>query len=76
MPHAALLDPQGKAILGGLNNMNVSSVSDVRAGKYIELTFHDCTREQAIQFAEKAAGELLANPVMEHFDILTVEELA
>jgi phosphoribosylformylglycinamidine synthase len=32
MPLNNLLDPQGKAVLGGLQNLNIKSVSDVRIG--------------------------------------------
>ena len=30
MPLKDLLDPQGKAVLGGLNNLGIHSVEDVR----------------------------------------------
>jgi phosphoribosylformylglycinamidine synthase subunit PurS len=75
MPHAALLDPQGKAISGGLKNLGINSVNDVRAGKYIELTFENCSREEALELARTAAEKLLANPVMESFEVLSAEEV-
>jgi phosphoribosylformylglycinamidine synthase PurS subunit len=37
MPLKELLDPQGKAVLGGLNNLGLTSVEDVRIGKHITL---------------------------------------
>jgi len=37
MPLRDLLDPQGKAVLGGLQNLGVVAVSDVRIGKHIDL---------------------------------------
>ena len=35
MPLKDLLDPQGKAVLGGLHNLGMSGVQDVRVGKQI-----------------------------------------
>ena len=37
MPLKDLLDPQGKAVMGGLKNLGITSVSDVRVGKHITL---------------------------------------
>src|SRR5271154_784480 len=39
MPLKELLDPQGKAVLGGLQNLGIKAVQDVRIGKsiYLEL---------------------------------------
>jgi phosphoribosylformylglycinamidine synthase subunit PurS len=33
MPLKELLDPQGKAVLGGLSNLGLSAIQDVRVGK-------------------------------------------
>ena len=69
MPLKDLLDPQGKAVLGGLENLGVTSVSDVRIGKNIDLQIEAATKEEAIEIASVAAKKLLANPVMEMFEI-------
>jgi len=37
MPLKELLDPQGKAVMGGLENLGLSGVEDVRVGKNITL---------------------------------------
>ncbi|HNO00307.1 MAG TPA: phosphoribosylformylglycinamidine synthase subunit PurS, partial [Chitinophagaceae bacterium] len=37
MPHKELLDPQGKAVMGGLKNLGLAGVADVRVGKNITL---------------------------------------
>jgi phosphoribosylformylglycinamidine synthase len=37
MPHKELLDPQGKAVLGGLANLGLNGINDVRIGKNITL---------------------------------------
>ena len=35
MPLKELLDPQGKAVLGGFKNLGLSEISDVRIGHVI-----------------------------------------
>ena len=69
MPLKELLDPQGKAVLGGLQNLGLSGVEDVRVGKNITLQLNAASAEQAKQLAEEASKKLLANPVMEYFEV-------
>ena len=69
MPLKDLLDPQGKAVMGGLQNLGLNGVEDVRVGKNIMLQVNATTSEQAKQIAEEASKKLLANPVMEYFEV-------
>ena len=69
MPLKELLDPQGKAVMGGLQNLGLSNVEDVRIGKNITLQIDADSQEKAKQIAEEASKKLLANPVMEYFEI-------
>ena len=69
MPLKELLDPQGKAVMGGLENLGLSGVEDVRVGKNIMLRVNADTAEKAKQIAEEAGKKLLANPVMEYFEV-------
>ena len=69
MPLKDLLDPQGKAVLGGLSNLGLSAVSDVRVGKHITLQIEAATEEEAKKIADDASKKLLANPVMEFYEI-------
>ena len=69
MPHKELLDPQGKAVLGGLSNLGIGDIKDVRIGKNITLQVEAADESAAKQIAEDAAKKLLANPVMEMFEI-------
>jgi phosphoribosylformylglycinamidine synthase subunit PurS len=73
MPLKELLDPQGKAVLGGLANLGIKSITDVRIGKHIQLTLEAASTEEARIIAGEAAKKLLANPVMEEFTILISE---
>jgi phosphoribosylformylglycinamidine synthase subunit PurS len=69
MPLKDLLDPQGKAVLGGLHNLGMKEANDVRIGKFIELQIEADSKEVAEKMANNAAEKLLANPVMEMFEV-------
>lgn len=69
MPLKELLDPQGKAVKGGLENLGLSGVEDVRVGKNITLQVNADSAEKAKQIAEEASKKLLANPVMEYYEV-------
>ena len=69
MPLKDLLDPQGKAVMGGLKNLGLNGVEDVRIGKNIDLQINASSAEEAKQIGEEAAKKLLANPVMEVFEV-------
>lgn len=69
MPLKELLDPQGKAVMSGLGNLGLQSVEDVRIGKNIVLQIEAGSREEAQRIAEDASKKLLANPVMEYFEV-------
>jgi phosphoribosylformylglycinamidine synthase subunit PurS len=69
MPLKDLLDPQGKAVQGGLKNLNIAGVQDVRIGKHITLHIEAASKEAALATAEEATKKLLANPVMEEYSI-------
>ncbi len=69
MPLKELLDPQGKAVMGGLGNLGLSGVEDVRVGKNIALRVNADSVEKAKAIAEEASRKLLSNQVMEYFEI-------
>ncbi len=69
MPLKELLDPQGKAVMSGLQNLGIKNVSDVRVGKNITLQIEATSAEDARQIADDASKKLLANPVMEYFEV-------
>jgi phosphoribosylformylglycinamidine synthase, purS protein len=67
MPKAEILDPQGQAVVRALGRIGVKGVADVRQGKRFEIEVSDeVTREQV----EKMAEVLLANTVIEDFDVI------
>lgn len=69
MPLKELLDPQGKAVMTGLANLGMNSIGDVRIGKNITLQVEAASQEEAQRIAEEASKKLLANPVMEYYEI-------
>ena len=69
MPLKDLLDPQGKAVLAGLHNLGLSNAEDVRIGKRIIMQIDAQTEQEAMNLAKEAAEKLLANQVMEQFEI-------
>lgn len=68
-PREGVLDPQGKAIQAALARLGHGSVRDVRAGKvfFIEVAEGDPKRAEAE--ARRMAEELLANTVIEGYDV-------
>ena len=69
MPLKELLDPQGKAVMGGLSNLGMKNIEDIRIGKHIQLNIEANDAAEAKQIAEEASKKLLANPVMEEYTI-------
>ena len=69
MPLKELLDPQGKAVMGGLQNLGLAGVADVRVGKNITLQVDADSEDKARAIAEEASKKLLSNPLMEYFEI-------
>jgi len=68
-PKPSVLDPQGKAIAGALQRLG-HAVSDVRAGKIFFVAVDSPDRASAESEARKMAEELLANTVIEGYDVI------
>ncbi|MCK1994174.1 phosphoribosylformylglycinamidine synthase subunit PurS [Peribacillus muralis] len=62
----SVLDPQGAAVQQSLHSMTYNEVSDVRVGKYIELTIEDTDRDLD-QLVKEMCEKLLANTVIEAY---------
>ena len=67
MPHKELLDPQGKAVMKGLDNLGIQSIEDVRIGKHVTLRVAANSREEATERVDTACKKLLANLIMESY---------
>lgn len=68
-PREGVLDPQGKAIAAALARLGHRSVKDVRAGKVFFLEVEGSDAKNVEAEARKMAEELLANTVIEGFDV-------
>ena len=55
MPLKELLDPQGKAVLGGLRNLGIEAIEDVRMGKHITLQINADSKDKAKTLPMKPA---------------------
>lgn len=69
MPQKEILDPQGKAVESALSHLGLSAVEEVRIGKNIEFNLQAPDKEKALELVNSAAEKLLANPIMEFFEI-------
>ena len=73
MLKSGVLDPQGKAIAHALATLGFTGVEDVRAGKILEIELAETNPEKARAMAEDMARKLLANTVIESFQV-TISE--
>lgn len=69
MPLAQLLDPQGKATQLALRQIGFEAVEEVRIGKRIKLILKADNIDDAKELAHQASEKLLANMVVEQFEI-------
>ena len=67
MPHAELLDPQGKTVAKNMHNIDVEGVEDVRIGRHIKMTLEADSERAASTKVETACKKLLANLIMENY---------
>ena len=64
-----VLDPQGKTILGSLHQLGYKEVSDVKAGKVLELSLPKMGKAQMEKKVKEMCDKLLANPIIEDYEI-------
>ena len=65
-PKAGILDPQGIAVERALPALGFTGVSNVHVGRLVELDVDDASR------LEEMCQKLLANPLIEDYEIQTV----
>ncbi|MEQ8360517.1 MAG: phosphoribosylformylglycinamidine synthase subunit PurS [Cytophagales bacterium] len=73
MPKKEILDPQGKAVMLGLQNLGIQNINDVRVGRHIDLEVEAANREEAESKVEQACKKLLANVIMETYSYSITE---
>jgi len=62
-----VLDPQGKAVENALSNIGLSSIRNVRQGKYFTLEVHENDEEKALKVVKSSCEKLFANQTIENF---------
>ncbi len=67
-PKEGILDPQGQAIEGSLRQLGFD-VGTARVGRVIDLEVAAATRDEARNKLERICERLLANPLIESYEI-------
>nr|WKN36775.1 phosphoribosylformylglycinamidine synthase subunit PurS [Tunicatimonas sp. TK19036] len=68
MPKKEILDPQGKAVRLGLENLGLAGIDEVRIGRHITMHLEAGSEDEAKEQVEKACTKLLANLIMEGYE--------
>ncbi|HET7567543.1 MAG TPA: phosphoribosylformylglycinamidine synthase subunit PurS [Gaiellaceae bacterium] len=68
-PKAGILDPQGEAVESALEHLGFA-VGGARVGKVIDLEVEAADAAEARSQVEKMCEQLLANPLMESWEIV------
>jgi phosphoribosylformylglycinamidine synthase PurS subunit len=74
-PKPGILDPQGEAVRGGLDHLGFA-VREARVGRVIDLDVDAATAEEARAAAEEMCRQLLANTLIESYEIDVAEDRA
>jgi phosphoribosylformylglycinamidine synthase len=69
-----VLDPAGRALTERLNNLGFPEVKSAKIGKYIELYIETGDREKEKERVEDMCHKLLANTLVEDFEIIHEQE--
>lgn len=68
-----VLDPQGEAVKQALKDMGHSTIEDVRIGKIVEVILP--SGPGLPELAKEWCERLLANPVVERYEIASIDPL-
>ena len=71
-PKPGILDPQGKAVENSLRHLGFS-VDEARVGRVVDLEVESSDPDEARAEVERMCAELLANPLIESYEIELVE---
>ena len=72
-PKDGILDPQGEAVQQSLRKLGFD-VSSARVGRLVDLELADSDPGEATAAVERMCAELLANPLIESFEITLEDE--
>ncbi len=72
-PKPGILDPQGEAVRGSLRQLGFA-VDDARVGRVVDIELDSADAAQARADLERMCDQLLANPLIESYEIELREE--
>ncbi len=72
-PKAGILDPQGEAVESSLRQLGFA-VAEARVGRVVDLELEHTDRDQARAALDRMCRQLLANPLIESYEIELQEE--
>jgi phosphoribosylformylglycinamidine synthase subunit PurS len=72
-PKPGILDPQGEAVQSSLRQLGFA-VEDARIGKVVDLELRGDDLEEARAELERMCEQLLANPLIESYEITMASE--
>jgi phosphoribosylformylglycinamidine synthase subunit PurS len=68
-PKEGILDPQGQAVTNSLRHLGFE-VRDARVGRVIDVELDDADQARARTELERMCEQLLANPLIESYEIV------
>ena len=69
-----VLDPQGKAVQRACASLGYDGVRGVRQGKLFEIELDAGSREAAERLLGELSEKLLANPVIEDYEVVRIDD--
>jgi phosphoribosylformylglycinamidine synthase len=72
-PKEGILDPQGEAVLDALRHLDFT-VAEVRVGRVVDIELEAEDAEAARAAVSRMCEQLLANPLIESFEIEVAEQ--
>ena len=69
-----ILDVQGKTVEKALHSTEFDMINNVRIGKFVEMEINADDKDKALAIASEACNKLIANPIIEDFEILIEKE--
>lgn len=64
-----ILDVQGKTVENALHQIGFQNIENVRIGKFVELDIEAESKEMAFSTIDEACRKLIANPIIEDYQI-------
>ncbi len=63
----SILDPQGTAVKGALENLKYQNIPELRIGKYIQLQIDETDLSRAESQLKEMCEKILSNPIIENY---------